>query len=271
MSIHPGAEIHPSAIVEPGARIAAGCRIGPYCVVGGDVELAEGVHLHSHVVIAGWTRIGPETAIFPFACIGTPPQDLKYAGERTELVVGARNRLREYVTISPGTAGGGGLTRIGDDCLFMVHTHVGHDCTIGNRVVMANCVSIAGHVVVDDGAVLGGLAGVHQHVRIGQGAMIGGLAAVAADVVPYGMVAGDRGRLIGLNLIGLKRRGIAKGKISELRIAFETMFGGEGTLMERVRAAQERYADNPLVQEIAGFVLSETSRSYTLPPDRRAG
>ena len=271
MSVHPSAEIHPTAIVEAGATVAAGCRIGPYCVVGGDVELGESVHLHSHVVIAGWTRIGPQTAVFPFACLGTVPQDLKYAGERTELIVGARNRIREYVTMSPGTAGGGGVTRVGDDGLYMANTHVGHDCTIGDRVIMANCVSIAGHVGIGDGAVLGGLAGVHQHVRIGQGAMIGGLAAVPADVVPYGMVAGDRAQLIGLNLVGLKRRGFGKSAINELRAAFDDMFGGEGTMMDRMRAAQQRHADNPLVAEIAEFVLGQSSRSYTLPPGRRAG
>lgn len=269
MSIHPSTEIHPSAVVETGAMVASGCRIGPYCVIGPEVELGSGVHLHSHVVLAGRTTIGPETRVFPFACIGTAPQDLKFAGERTELIIGARNSIREYVTLSPGTAGGGGVTRIGDDCLFMVHAHVGHDCTIGNRVVMANSVAVAGHVQVGDGAVLGGLAGVHQHVRIGRGAMIGGLAAVAADVVPYGMVAGDRGKLIGLNLVGLKRRGVEKASINEFRAAFNVMFEGEGTLMERVRTARASHPGNPLVAEVAEFVLGESSRSYTLPPGRR--
>jgi UDP-N-acetylglucosamine acyltransferase len=163
------------------------------------------------------------------------------------------------------------VTPIGDDVLFMANTHVGHDCTVGDRVVMANCVSVAGHVVIGDGAVLGGLAGVHQHVRIGRGAMIGGLAAVSADVVPYGMVAGERAKLIGLNLVGLKRGGFGKAAINELRAAFDTMFAGEGTMLERVQAVNDRPGENPLVDEIVEFVLGETSRSYTLPPGRRAG
>src|SRR5690606_28693624 len=220
-----------------------------------------------HVVLAGVTRIGAQTQVFPFAALGTAPQDLKYRGERTELVIGARNRIREYVTLSPGTTGGGGVTRIGDDNLFMAHAHVGHDCMVGNGIVMANCASLAGHVVVEDGAILGGLAGVHQFVRIGKGAMIGGLSAVSSDVVPYGMVAGERAKLIGLNLVGLKRRGRAKPEINELRAAFDAMFEAGDTLAERARAAREQHPDNPLVAEMAEFILAESNRSFTLPPD----
>jgi UDP-N-acetylglucosamine acyltransferase len=265
------AEIHPTAIVEDGARIAAGCRIGPYCVVGPEVELAEGVVLHAHVVVAGATRIGPETQVFPFASLGQPPQDFKWRGERTELVIGARNTLREYVTLSPGTAHGGGVTRLGDDNYLMMHAHVGHDCTLGNRIVMANAVSLSGHVRVGDGAILGGLAGVHQHVRIGQGAMIGGLAAVASDVVPYGMVYGERASLVGLNLVGLKRRGVSRTALAALRAAFDEMFEGEGALAEQVRAVRERHAGDPLVEEIADFVLEGSHRAITMPAGRGRG
>jgi UDP-N-acetylglucosamine acyltransferase len=265
------AEIHPTAIVEDGARVGPGCRIGPYCVVGPEVDLAEGVVLHSHVVIAGHTRIGAATEVFPFASLGQPPQDFKWRGERTELVIGARNTLREYVTLSPGTALGGGITRMGDDNFLMMHSHVGHDCTLGSRIVMANGVSLSGHVTVGDGAILGGLAGVHQHVRIGHGAMVGGLAAVASDVVPYGMVFGDRAKLVGLNLVGLKRRGLARGDIAALRAAFDEMFEGEGALAERVRGARARHAGNPLVAEIADFVLAGSPRAITMPARQGRG
>jgi UDP-N-acetylglucosamine acyltransferase len=267
--IHPSAEIHSTAIVEEGARIAAGCRIGPYCVVGADVAIGAGTILHPHVVVAGWTEIGPDCVLHPFASLGQPPQDLRYRGERVELVVGARTTIREYASLSPGTPHGGGITRVGDECYFMINSHVAHDCKIGDRVIMANCVSLAGHVEIGDGANIGGLVGVHQRVRIGEGAMIGGLSAVAADVIPYGMVAGERCRLIGLNLIGLKRRQVPRAAIHELRAAFGEMFEGEGTLAERVEAASARHADNELVALIAEFVLGGSNRSFTLPPPVR--
>lgn len=267
MSIHPEAVVHPTAIVEQGATIGAGCRIGPFSVIGPEVTLAENVTLHSHVALAGVTRIGAGTVIFPFASVGHAPQDLKYAGERTELVIGARNRIREYATMSPGTAGGGGVTRIGDDGLFMMHTHIGHDCQVGNRVVMSNCATLAGHCVVDDDVILGGMAGVHQFVRIGRGAMVGGMTGVAADVVPFAMVAGERGHLIGLNLVGLKRRGVERGVIHELRAAYSAIFEGAGTLKERAEAASAAHPGNPLVQDITRFLTTDSSRSFTLPRD----
>jgi UDP-N-acetylglucosamine acyltransferase len=265
------AELHPTAIVEAGARIGAGCRIGPYCIVGPEASLGEGVRLHAHVSIAGRTTIGAGTVVFPFASLGQPPQDFSYSGEPTELVIGARNTFREYSSASTGTAKGGGVTRIGDDCYFMMHTHVGHDCILGDRVVMANCVSLSGHVEVGDGAVFGGLSGVHQFVRIGRGAMIGGLAAVPADVIPYGMVAGDRARLIGLNLVGLKRRRVPRSEVAALRAAFAEMFEGEDTLKARVAEARAKNPDNALVAEIAEFVLGGSERRFTLPPGARGG
>ncbi|PJN94377.1 acyl-[acyl-carrier-protein]--UDP-N-acetylglucosamine O-acyltransferase, partial [Amaricoccus sp. HAR-UPW-R2A-40] len=199
--------IHPTAVVEPGARIGAGCRIGPYCVIGPDVMLAEGVILHSHVAIAGVTSIGAGTEIWPFASVGSAPQDLKYAGERTELIIGAKNRIREYATLNTGTVQGGGVTRIGDGNLLMMSIHVGHDCVIGNGVILVNNATLGGHVTIEDNVIVGGLSAVHQFCRLGRGAMIGGLTGVVADVIPYGMVVGERGHLGGLNLVGLKRRG----------------------------------------------------------------
>lgn len=180
--------VHPSAVVEPGAVLGDGVEIGPFCHVGAQVRLDDGVVLKSHVVVAGDTRIGAETTVFPFACIGEAPQDLKYRGEPTVLRIGARNRIREYVTINPGTEGGGGRTIVGDDGLFMAGSHIAHDCRIGNNVILVNNVAIAGHCVIDDEVIVGGLSGVHQFVRIGRGAMIGAVTMVTADVLPLSLI-----------------------------------------------------------------------------------
>lgn len=265
MAIDPSAQIHPTAIVEDGAGIGPGVRIGPYSVVGPQVTLGPGVILESHVAVAGNTSIGEATQIFPFASIGHVPQDLKFRGEPVELVIGARNSIREHTTMNPGTGAGAGITKVGDGNLFMMSTHVAHDCVIGNNVIMANNATLAGHVVVDDNVVIGGLAAIHQHVRIGRGAMIGGLAGVVADVIPYGSVMGERAHLAGLNLVGLKRRGAEREQIHGLRNAFTEMFEGEGNLQERVRRAAEKHAGNPLVEEITRFITSESSRSFTVP------
>lgn len=266
MSIDPTAEIHPTAIIGPGAGIGPRCRIGPYCVIGPLVQLGPEVTLASHIAIDGITRIGAGTQVFPFASLGHIPQDLKYAGEATELVIGARNRIREHVTMNPGTAGGGGVTSVGDDNLFMVGVHVAHDCIVGNRVIMANNATIAGHVVVEDNVILGGLSAVHQHVRLGRGAMIGGMAGVVADVIPYGSVLGERAHLAGLNLVGLKRAGIERAQIHGLRSAFAEIFQGEGTLQDRARGAGANHPDNPLVAELVRFVTEDSARSFTVPP-----
>ena len=257
--------IHKTAIVEDGAKIGAGSKIGPFCMVGPEVELGEGCELVSHVALAGRTTIGARTRIFPFASIGHIPQDLKYHGEPVELLIGARNRIREHVTMNPGTEAGGSLTRVGDDNLFMMSTHVAHDCIIGNRVIMANNATLGGHVVIEDDVILGGLAAVHQYVRLGRGAMIGGMAGVVADVIPYGSVMGERAHLAGLNLVGLKRRGAGREDIHGLRAAFAEMFEGEGNLQERVRRAGAKHAGNPLVEEVVGFVTAESARSFTVP------
>ena len=222
-------KIHPTAIVAPGAELAETVSIGPYCVIGSDVRLGERVELLSHVVVEGRTSVGEGTRIFPFASIGHQPQDLKYHGEPSTLEIGSNNQIREYVTIQPGTEGGGMLTRVGDNCLFMASAHVAHDCIVGDNVIMANNATLAGHVVVGEYAFLGGLSAVHQFVRIGKHAMVGGMSGVEADIIPFGMVIGNRAYLSGLNIVGLKRRGFSRDEIHALRNAYRLLFGPEGT------------------------------------------
>ena len=265
MSVDPTAIVHPTAIVESGARIGAGTRIGPYCVIGPEVEIGPDCDLKSHVVVAGITRMGAGNEVFPFASIGHAPQDLKYAGERSTLEIGDRNRIREYVTVNPGTSGGGMVTRIGSDCLLMMHVHVGHDCLIGDRVILVNSVNLGGHVVIGDHAVIGGASNVHQFCRIGEGAMIGGMSGIVADVIPYGTTTGERAHLAGLNLVGLKRRGLDKAAVNELRAAYGALFEGEGTLAERIRAVEERHGANPLIRTILDFLAETGARRITTP------
>lgn len=259
------ARIHPTAIVETGAVLGAGVEIGPYCLIGPKVRLGDNVRLHGHVAVAGNTEIGAETVVYPFASLGHPPQDLKFHGEDSRLVIGAGNQIREHVTMNPGTEGGGMLTEIGDGGLFMVGAHVAHDCRIGDKVIMANNATLGGHVTVGDHAIIGGLAAVHQFVRIGPHAMIGGMSGVEQDVIPYGLVMGERARLAGLNLVGLERRGFGRDTIRTLRSAFKAIFQGEGTLSDRLAAAEQRWADQPEIMAIIAFARSETGRSLTLP------
>ena len=254
--------IHPSAVVEEGARIGAGVRIGPFCVVGPKVRLADGVVLKSHVAIAGDTTIGAETVVFPFASIGEVPQDLKFRGEDVRLEIGARNRIREYVTMNPGTQGGGGITRIGDDGLFMAGCHVGHDCQLGDRVILVNNASLAGHCHLDDDVIVGGLSGVHQWVRIGRGAMIGAVTMVTADVIPYGLVQGPRGHLDGLNLVGLKRRGASRADIHELREMLDKL--GAGSFRDTARALAGGDGGT-MVRDVLDFILGPSDRSFLTP------
>jgi UDP-N-acetylglucosamine acyltransferase len=265
MAIDPSASIHPSAVVESGANIAAGCQIGPFCHVGPEVTLHEGVVLKSHAVATGLTEIGAETVIFPFANIGDIPQDLKYAGEKTQLIVGKRNRIREGVTMNTGTDGGGGVTRVGDDNLFMTGAHVGHDAIVGNHVVVANQSAIAGHCIIEDGVIIGGLSGIHQFVRIGRGAIIGAVTMVTNDVIPYGLVQGPRGALDGLNLVGLKRRGVAKEDINALRAAYQALAQGEGAFQERARRLSEEAPNSQYVRDVVDFVLKGSDRSFLTP------
>lgn len=258
-------DIHQTAIVDPRAELGADVAIGPFCCIGPNVRLGDGVRLHSHVVIDGRTTVGAGTQVFPFASLGLAPQDLKYSGEPSTLTIGARNRIREYVTMNPGTEGGGMETSVGDDGLFMVGAHVAHDCRVGNRVIMANNATLAGHVILADDVILGGLSAVHQFVRIGAHAMIGGMSGVEHDVIPYGLVLGDRARLAGLNLVGLKRRGFADDEINEMRAAFRMMFGPDGTLAERVDSVADHYGGNANVRHIVDFIQTKSSRALCLP------
>lgn len=256
------ARIHPSAVIEDGAQIGADVRIGPFCVVGPKVRLANGVELKSHVAVAGDTSIGAGTVVFPFASIGEVPQDLKFRGEDVRLDIGARNRIREYVTMNPGTQGGGGVTRVGDDGLFMAGCHVGHDCQLGDRVILVNNASLAGHCHLDDDVIVGGLSGVHQWVRIGRGAMIGAVTMVTADVIPYGLVQGPRGHLDGLNLVGLKRRGASRADIHELRAMLDSL--GAGSFRDTARHLAEGEA-GPMARDVLSFILGPSDRSFLTP------
>lgn len=260
------AQIHPTAIIEPGAKLAESVRVGPFCVVGAKVELAAEVELLSHVVVAGRTSIGEGTRIFPFASIGHQPQDLKYRGEESALVIGRRNIIREHVTMNPGTSGGGMVTRVGDDCLFSVSAHVAHDCAVGNHVVMTNNATLAGHVTLGDHVIMSGLSAVHQFVRIGQHAFIGGMTGVERDVIPYGMAMGDRARLVGLNIVGLQRRGFSREDIQALRAAYDILFSQEsGTLADRAASLPERFPGVKPVRDIVDFIRADNSRGFVQP------
>ena len=258
------AGIHPSAVIADGAQIGADCSIGPFCVIGADVVLGDGVTLKSHVVVDGDTQIGAGTVVFPFSVIGEIPQDLKFAGEKTQLRIGARNRIREHVTINTGTAQGGGITRVGDDGLFMAGCHIAHDAQIGDRVIIVNSSAVAGHCVIEDDVIIGGLCGVHQWVRIGQGAIIGAVTMVTADVVPHGLVQGPRGVLDGLNLVGLKRKGVDRADITALRAAFQMLKDGEGNFQDRARKLGDE-SDSPYVQDMVRFILGPSDRNFLTP------
>lgn len=264
MSIAATARIHPSAVVEPGAVIGAGAEVGPFSVIGPQVQLGAGVVVKSHAVITGRTEIGEDSVIFPFATVGEVPQDLKYRGEETRLVVGRRCRIREGATLNLGTEGGGGVTVVGDDVLIMTGAHVGHDARIGDRVILVNHVAIAGHCILGDDVIVGGLSGVHQWVRIGKGAIIGAVTMVTNDVIPYGLVQGPRGELDGLNLVGLKRRGVDRAEITSLRAAYQMLAQGEGTFLDRARRLSEE-TDSAHVREVTAFILAASDRSFLTP------
>lgn len=264
--IDPSADIHPSAVVETGAAIGPECRIGPFCVIGPEVVLGARSVLKSHVVLSGWTEIGAECEIFPFASVGAVPQDKKFGGERTRLVVGDRNRIREGVTMNTGTRGGGGVTRVGDDGLFLTGSHVAHDATIGDRVVLVNHAAIGGHCVIEDDVIVGGLSGIHQFVRIGKGAIIGAVTMVPHDVIPHGLVQGPRGALDGLNLVGLKRRGVSRADITALRAAFQALAQGEGAFQDRARRLGDSgELRSDYVKDLVAFVTGGSDRSFLTP------
>lgn len=266
--------IHPTALIDPSARLGQNVRIGPWCQIGPGVTLGEGVHVISHVVIEGDTTIGAGVTIFPFVTVGLAPQDLKYRGEQTRTEIGPRTQLREHCTIHRGTVTGTGITRIGADCLLMAVTHVAHDCDIGNHVIIANNVVMGGHVTIGDNAVIGGAAALHQFVRIGRGAMVGGVSGVEADVIPFGSVLGNRARLAGMNLIGLKRRGYDHAQRHRLRAAFRRLFGGHGVFAARLAAVRSEFAHDPLVVELLAFIDAPSKRGLIraqLEPDDERG
>ena len=258
------ADIHPTAIIEEGAQLGEGVKVGAFCVVGPGVVLGDRVELKSHVVVTGNPEVGADTIICPFAVIGEIPQDLKFGGEETRLVIGERNRIREHVTMNCGTQGGGGVTRIGNDGLFMAGVHIAHDVQIGDRVIVVNSVGVAGHCVVEDDVIIGGLSGLHQWVRVGRGAIIGAMTMVPNDVIPYGLVQGPRGVLDGLNLVGLKRRGVSRADITALRAAFQMLAQGEGPFMDRARRLGEE-TESAYVEEIVAFILGDTDRNFMTP------
>ncbi|WP_299206968.1 acyl-ACP--UDP-N-acetylglucosamine O-acyltransferase [uncultured Tateyamaria sp.] len=258
------AGIHPSAVVEPGAQVDPTAVVGPFCVVGPNAVIGPDVVLKSHVVVTGHTEVGEGTIVFPFAVIGEVPQDLKFKGEASRLVIGKRNRIREHVTMNCGTEGGGGVTRIGDDGLFMAGCHIAHDAHIGDRVIVVNSAAVAGHCVLEDDVIVGGLSGIHQFVRIGRGAIIGAVTMVTNDVIPYGLVQAPRGELDGLNLVGLKRRGVSRGDITALRAAFQMLAQGEGTFHNRAERLGKE-TDSAYVREIVEFVMGDSDRSFLTP------
>jgi UDP-N-acetylglucosamine acyltransferase len=256
--------IHPSAVIEKGAQIDSSATVGPLCVVGPQVVLGAGVVLKSHVVVTGETTVGEGTVIFPFAVIGEIPQDLKFKGEASRLDIGKRNRIREHVTMNCGTEGGGGITRVGDDNLFMAGCHIAHDAIVGSNVVVVNNAAVAGHCVIEDEVIIGGLSGIHQWVRIGRGAIIGAVTMVTNDVIPYGLVQAPRGHLDGLNLVGLKRRGVARSDITALRAAFQMLAQGEGTFHDRAERLGAE-TESEYVREIVEFVLADSGRHFLTP------
>lgn len=257
--------VHPTAIIEDGASIGENVNIGAYTVVGPEVTLGDGVRLESHVVVGGITSIGDNTHIFPFASIGLQPQDLKFKGEVSRLEIGCNNVIREHVTMNPGTDGGGLLTKVGDNCLFMVGAHVAHDCHVSDHVILVNSATLAGHVQVGEFAIVGGLSAVHQFVRIGKHAMIGGMSGVENDVIPYGTVTGNRAHLSGLNLVGLRRRGFSRDIVHAMRNAYRLLFAQEGTLAERQADVADMFKEIEPVMEIIDFVGADSSRSICQP------
>ncbi len=262
-------KIHPSAIIDPKASVGNDVVIGPYCVVGAAVTLGNNVELKSHVVVEGRTTIGSNSRVFPFASIGHAPQDLKYHGEDSELIIGNNNTIREHVTMNPGTESGGMKTIVGDNCLFMMSTHVAHDCILGNNVIMANNATLGGHVQVGNNVLIGGLAAVHQFVRIGDFAVIGGMSGVESDVIPYGRVKGERAHLAGLNLVGLERGGFDKDTIKSLQKAMKQLFDGEGTMDERIDKMAAVYSGDKAIMQMIEFARTKERFGLCQPDTRK--
>ncbi len=258
--------IHNTAIIDRRAKISSNVNIGPYSIIGPDVEIEENTIIHSHVNLEGNTKIGKNNQIFPFSSIGTPPQDLKYKGEKNKLIIGDNNRFREYVNINPGTEKGGGLTRIGDNNLFMVYCHVAHDCNISNNIVLANNVQVGGHVIIEKNAVVGGSCAIHQFSRIGESAMIGGMTGVLSDVIPFGLSMGNRNNLMGLNLIGLRRSKVSNENIKKIQTMYEIVFKSKN-FRENIDSLDLNLKNNEFIKKIVNFINSDKKRPISLPPN----
>jgi UDP-N-acetylglucosamine acyltransferase len=265
--------IDPTARVADGARIGDGVEVGPYCLVGPQVALERGVRLIAHASITGVTTIGEGTVVYPFCSLGTPPQSVHYRGGATRLVIGARCELREGVTMNTGTEAGGGVTHVGERCSLMVGSHVGHDCEVGNEVTLANNVVLGGHVSVGDHTFLGGHVAIHQFVRIGEGVMMAGMSAARDDIIPFGFALGQTGALVGLNIVGMRRRGVSRAEMHRVRRAYRSLFFVEGRLADRVDAVAREFHDDPLVGKIIAFIRAGGKRPLMRPrakPDAEA-
>ena len=260
--------IHKTAIIDKNAKISDSVEIGPYCVIGPEVEIEDNTILHSHVNLTGYTKIGKNNQIYPFSSIGTPPQDLKYNGEKNSLIIGNNNKFREYVNINPGTEQGGGLTSIGDGNLFMVYCHVAHDCKISNNIVLANNVQVGGHVIIEKNAIVGGSCAIHQFSRIGESSMIGGMTGVLSDVIPYGLSMGNRNNLMGLNLIGLRRSKVSNENIKIIQQAYEIIFKSEN-FRENIKNLNPLLKSNSFIGKIIDFINSDKKRPISLPTNRK--
>ena len=259
------ANIHATAVVDPSAKLGTNVEIGPFCVIGPDVELGDGVVVHSHAVITGRTTLGPECKVFPFASIGQAPQDVKFHGEPSTLTIGAKTIIREHATVNPGTEGGHMSTKVGSNCLLMIGAHIAHDCEVGDSVTLVNGATLGGHVTIGDGAIIGGLSAVHQFVRIGAYAFIGGMSGITADVIPFGMAIGNRANLCGLNIVGLKRKRFPRDQIHELRQAYRMLFSTEGTLKERLEDVESMFSTNPLTKQVIEFIKTQSDRQFCVP------
>ena len=259
--------IHKTAIVDVKAKISDNVKIGPYCFIGPDVEIGANSVLHSHVNIVGNTKIGKNNQIYPFSSIGTPPQDLKYKGEKNSLIIGNNNKFREYVNINPGTEQGGRVTTVGDDNLFMVYCHVAHDCLISNNIVLANNVQVGGHVSIQNNAIVGGSCAIHQFSRIGESAMVGGMTGVLSDVIPFGLSMGNRNNLMGLNLIGLRRSKVSNENIKKIQLAYEIIFKTP-SFRENIEELNSDLKNNEFVKKIINFINSDKKRPISLPPTK---
>ena len=256
--------IHKTALIDPKAKIANDVKIGPYSIIGPDVEINEGTEIQSHVFITGRTKIGLNNKIYSFASVGNDPQDLKFNGEENQLIIGNNNRIREYVTINPGTKGGGGLTKIGNNCLLMISSHIAHDCFVGNGVILANNVPLGGHAHIGDGAIIGGNSAVQQFTRVGKFAMVGGMCGVVRDIIPYGIAHGNRSILQGINLIGLRRKNISNKDILILSEAYKKIFKDEN-LTNNLNNLSNELKKNELVLEVVNFLEQDKKRPICTP------